>query len=80
MSIQLRNTKGYNIINSWLNEKGLRPFEYQEEAWHHIINNKSGLINAPTGTGKTFSIFLGGIIQFINQYPDTYRVKSKTGL
>ena len=52
-------------------------FAYQEEAWQHIINGKSGLVNAPTGTGKTFSVFLGSLIQFINQHPANFRSKIK---
>ena len=80
MSIQLKNTKGFNIISSWLQSKGLKPFAYQEEAWQHIIDQRSGLINAPTGTGKTFSVFLGSLIQFINQFPEHYQAMSKNGL
>jgi ATP-dependent Lhr-like helicase len=38
------------------------------------------LVNAPTGTGKTFSVFLGALIQFINQEPKNYKTKSKNGL
>jgi ATP-dependent helicase Lhr and Lhr-like helicase len=76
----LQQTRGYKIISKWLKSKGLRPFAYQEEAWQHIINGNSGLVNAPTGTGKTFSIFLGSLIQFINQYPRVYQSKSKNGL
>ena len=80
MSTLLKNTKGFNIVTSWLHSKGLTPFAYQEEAWQYIIDQKSGLINAPTGTGKTFSIFLGSLIQFINQHSDNYQTKSKNGL
>jgi len=80
VSIALKNTKGFHIINTWLNVKGLKPFDYQQEAWQHITDQKSGLINAPTGTGKTFSVFLGSLIQFINQYPDNYQTHSKNGL
>jgi ATP-dependent helicase Lhr and Lhr-like helicase len=63
-----------------LHNKGFKAFPYQEEAWQHIINGKSGLVNAPTGTGKTFSIFLGSLIQFINKHPHNYQSKSKNGL
>ena len=80
MNTQLQKTKGYTIINNWLSSKGLKPFAYQEETWQHIINRKSGLVNAPTGTGKTFSIFLGCLIQFINQHPDAYQSQPKNGL
>ena len=58
----------------------MQAFRFQEETWQHIINNKSGLVNAPTGCGKTFSVFLGSIIQFINNNPDSYQTKKNNGL
>ncbi|HVK98077.1 MAG TPA: ligase-associated DNA damage response DEXH box helicase [Flavisolibacter sp.] len=73
-------TVGHTVIRDWLASKNFQPFPYQEEAWQHIINGKSGLVNAPTGTGKTFSIFLGSLIQFINDNPTTYRTKEKNHL
>jgi ATP-dependent Lhr-like helicase len=78
--MKLKTTRGYQIIENWLASKGYKPFAYQEEAWQHIINGESGLVNAPTGTGKTFSVFLGSVIQFINEHPDTFSAKSKNGL
>jgi ATP-dependent Lhr-like helicase len=78
--IDVKKTIGYNTIQNWLSSKGFKPFTYQEEAWQHIINGKSGLVNAPTGMGKTFSVFLGTLIQFINQHPKNYAAKTKNGL
>ena len=77
---KLENTKGYSIILNWLTAKGFRPFQYQQEAWQHIIAGRSGLVNAPTGTGKTFSVFLGSLIQYINEHPNNYQSKAKNGL
>ncbi len=37
-------------------------------------------MNAPTGCGKTFSVFLGAVIQFINEHPTDYQTKKKNGL
>ncbi len=76
----LKTTVGYQIINQWLTKKGFTAFQFQEETWQHIINGKSGLVNAPTGCGKTFSVFLGSIIQFINQHPTTYTSTKNSGL
>jgi len=78
--MKLQSTKGYKIISEWLADKGRRPFLFQEETWEHIINKESGLVNAPTGCGKTFSVFLGSIIDFINDHPDKYLTKKKLGL
>src|SRR5215203_666071 len=76
----VEKTIGYKKIKSWLQLKGLTPFAYQQETWQHIINGKSGLVNAPTGTGKTFSVFLGSLIHFINQHPKNYKTKTRSGL
>ena len=78
--MELKNTKGFRIINQWLTSKDFIPFEFQVETWQHIINNKSGLVNAPTGCGKTFSVFLGAVISFINEHPENYQTKNKNGL
>jgi ATP-dependent helicase Lhr and Lhr-like helicase len=78
--MEVYQTKGYKIISEWLSSKGLHPFRFQEETWQHIINGESGLVNAPTGCGKTFSVFLGALIDFINHHPDDYKKKSKSGL
>jgi ATP-dependent helicase Lhr and Lhr-like helicase len=78
--MDVRQTRGYQVITEWLSAKGLSPFKFQEETWQHIINGESGLVNAPTGCGKTFSVFLGSLIDFINQHPNDYQKKSKHGL
>ena len=76
----LHQTIGYIIISNWLQSKGFRAFAFQEETWQNIINQKSGLVNAPTGCGKTFSVFLGALIDFINHNPEDYKTKSKNHL
>ncbi|MDB5222545.1 MAG: ligase-associated damage response box helicase [Chitinophagaceae bacterium] len=78
--MMLKETKGYKIISDWLASKGNQPFAFQEETWQHIIDGKSGLVNAPTGCGKTFSVFLGALIDFINHHPKDYKTKQKSGL
>lgn len=44
------------------------------------MQGESGLVNAPTGFGKTFSVFLGSVIRFINEHPNDYRRPRKNGL
>jgi len=78
--LKLQSTKGYTIINEWLAAKGHQPFLFQQQTWQQIIDGKSGLVNAPTGCGKTFSVFLGALIDFINNNPANYKTKNKNGL
>ena len=80
MENELIKTKGYEVIRRWLASKGLQPFTFQQETWQQIIDGNSGLVNAPTGCGKTFSVFLGALIDFINHHPKDYKTKNKNGL
>jgi ATP-dependent Lhr-like helicase len=80
MENDLKKTKGYEVIQQWLASKGNQPFTFQEETWQQIINSNSGLVNAPTGCGKTFSVFLGALIDFINHNPKDFSTKQKSGL
>lgn len=70
---------GFEVIREWLQAKGLQPFPFQEEAWQLYAEGLSGIVNAPTGFGKTFSVFLGVVIDWINNNPD-YKTKTKNGL
>jgi ATP-dependent helicase Lhr and Lhr-like helicase len=76
----LEDSKGYNIIAEWLAATGKSPFGFQKETWQHIINGKSGLVNAPTGCGKTYSVFLAAIIDHIDRHPDDYKKIKNSGL
>lgn len=71
--------EGGAVIREWLAGKGLKPFAFQEESWQMYLEGLSGIVNAPTGFGKTFSVFLGVMIDWINRNPD-YLTKTKNGL
>lgn len=45
-------------IEQYLAAKGFQAFPFQQEAWLNWEQGKSGLVNAPTGSGKTFSLAL----------------------
>jgi len=78
--MRLQTSTGYTTIVNWLANKKHHPFTFQEETWQHIIDGKSGLVNAPTGCGKTFSVFLGALIDFINHHPHDWKSKGNNGL
>jgi len=66
------NTDGYQIIRNWMGEKGNAPFKFQTETWWKFGNGYSGMVVAPTGFGKTYSVFLALISDFLN-HPDKYK-------
>ena len=51
----------------WFGQKGWKPFPYQLEAWSHIVDGRSGIINAPTGSGKTYSCGVGLLLKEIDR-------------
>ncbi|WP_333851897.1 ligase-associated DNA damage response DEXH box helicase [Epilithonimonas sp.] len=66
------NTDGYKIIQNWMSDKGISPFKFQIQTWQKFGNGYSGMVVAPTGFGKTYSVFLALISDFLN-HPDKYK-------
>ncbi|MDB5193589.1 MAG: ligase-associated damage response box helicase [Segetibacter sp.] len=79
-TLKLQQTPGYKTIIKWLTAQERKPFAFQQDAWQQIIEGNSGIVNAPTGYGKTYSVFLGAVVQFINTHPKDYKSKKKNGL
>ena len=67
-----KQTQGYQIIQNWMEEKGHTPFSFQSQTWERYHNNFSGMVVAPTGFGKTFSVFLAVVIDYLN-HPNKYK-------
>jgi ATP-dependent Lhr-like helicase len=61
-----KNSEGLRIINNWMAEKGQAPFPFQMQTWQRYANGYSGMVIAPTGFGKTFSVFLAVVIDYLN--------------
>ncbi|WP_282042805.1 ligase-associated DNA damage response DEXH box helicase [Winogradskyella flava] len=64
---QFRESDGLSIINNWMAEKGHAPFPFQLQTWQRYANGYSGMVIAPTGYGKTFSVFLAVVIDYLNE-------------
>jgi len=50
-------------LRDWYRGRGWRPFPFQEEVWAAVEAGESGLLHAPTGTGKTLAAWLGAILR-----------------
>lgn len=74
------NSKGEKVVAEWLRQKGRQPFAFQAKTWNSILAGESGLVNAPTGCGKTYAVFLGAVIRFINEHPDNFTECGENGL
>ena len=67
-----KNSSGIQTINHWLAEKAQAPFPFQLQAWEAYAKGYSGMVVAPTGFGKTFSVFLAVVIDYMN-HPENYQ-------
>ena len=57
-------------------EKSISPFKFQVQTWQKFGSGYSGMVVAPTGFGKTFSVFLALISDFLN-HPENYKIGLK---
>jgi ATP-dependent helicase Lhr and Lhr-like helicase len=51
-----------NLAKEWFKKNKWEAHVFQKQTWKAIANGQSGLLNAPTGFGKTFALWFG-IIQ-----------------
>ncbi|MEI9920315.1 MAG: ligase-associated DNA damage response DEXH box helicase [Bacteroidota bacterium] len=57
------------IGKAWFDRNGWTPFAFQLEAWEAYLSGKSGLVNAPTGSGKTYSLLVPILLEFLRDHP-----------
>lgn len=75
-----QKTPGYQILSEWLDATGRKPFAFQEDTFKQYLAGYSGLLNAPTGFGKTYSLWLPVLMDWINKHPDNWQDKRNNGL
>jgi ATP-dependent Lhr-like helicase len=63
----------------WFEGMGWTPFRFQLDAWDAYLQGKNGLVNAPTGSGKTYSLMMAIALEFIRNNPN-YKKNKNIGL
>lgn len=74
------STKGQQVIHKWYKTKKWKQFAFQQEMEAAYLAGNSGLLNAPTGSGKTFALFLPFLVSYIDANPIDYQTKKNNGL
>ncbi|MBW8201341.1 ligase-associated DNA damage response DEXH box helicase [Flagellimonas abyssi] len=67
------------IAENWFQEQNWKPFSFQKESWNAFLEGKHGLLNAPTGSGKTYALWFPIVLNYIKNNSD-YKTKHKKGL
>ena len=50
-------------VDAFFTGRGWQPFAFQREVWEAYARGESGLVHAPTGTGKTYAVWLGPVVE-----------------
>ena len=67
------------IAETWFSNQGWKPFAFQKQTWTAFLQKKNGLLNAPTGSGKTYALWVPIVLDYLKKNPD-YKTKQKKGL
>jgi ATP-dependent Lhr-like helicase len=52
-------------IEAWFSQQGWQPMGFQRESWNAYLDGDSGLIQVPTGSGKTYAAVMGPIAELL---------------
>ena len=55
------------IIKQWFESQNWKVQAFQKQCWKAYAQGKSGMLHAPTGSGKTYAIW-GGIVEEMSKY------------
>jgi ATP-dependent Lhr-like helicase len=69
----------FSIAQNWFHKQNWKPFPFQEQTWNAFLDGYHGLLNAPTGSGKTYALWFPIILAYIADNPD-YRRTYRPGL
>ena len=56
-----------DFADAWFFNQGWQAHPFQKKAWNAIAKGHSGLLNAPTGYGKTLAIWFGVLEDYYNK-------------
>lgn len=60
------NDPRLNPIVEWFAKQGWQPLPFQLETWQAYLAGRSGLIQVPTGSGKTYGVVMGAIADMLH--------------
>ncbi len=69
----------YEVAENWFHQQNWKPFPFQKKTWTAFLQGKHGLLNAPTGSGKTYALWFPIVLEYIKRNPD-YKNRHTKGL
>lgn len=68
-----------DLAESWFANQEWSPFPFQKKTWKSFLQGKHGLLNAPTGSGKTYALWIPIVLEYIQKNP-RYHEQHQSGL
>ena len=65
-------------LDAFFAARGWRVFPFQREAWDAFLAGESGLVHAPTGTGKTLAVWGGPMLEAMRRGNEKRKGKART--
>lgn len=63
----MAKSSGHRLVEQWFQSKNWKWATFQKDAADAYLSGKNGLVNAPTGSGKTYSLWIPILIRHINE-------------
>ena len=57
---------GLDQVRDWFTNNHWEIFTFQYECWQAVQNGKEGILNAPTGSGKTLGLWMPHLIRWLD--------------
>ncbi len=67
----------FETAETWFASKGWKSFPFQKQTWTAFLQGKNGLLNAPTGSGKTYALWIPVVLDHLKNKP---KKKGNSGL
>ncbi|MEO9485310.1 MAG: ligase-associated DNA damage response DEXH box helicase [Ekhidna sp.] len=64
----MSDEKLFQIAEDWFKSKRWKSFDFQRKTWEAYLSGKSGLLNAPTGSGKTYALWIPCVLEFLRDH------------
>ncbi|MEB3264050.1 MAG: DEAD/DEAH box helicase, partial [Synechococcus sp.] len=52
-------------VEAWFAQQGWRPLPFQRRCWSAYLEGRSGLLQVPTGSGKTYAALMGPVAEML---------------
>jgi ATP-dependent Lhr-like helicase len=55
------------VAEDWFLNQEWKPFTFQKQTWKAFLSGKNGLLNAPTGSGKTYALWVPIALEILKE-------------